>query len=241
VPVIVRRVKRLGRAAARRPRIPQEECARALARRASALLGRDAWRRRQAARRPASPGASFGRRSRSASPEPIVVAGQLHTPPELPGSAATARNLIAAHAIAVSIEPGRISTDHLETAGVRGGAFRSLRAAQSVSRALGDALELGHPLRLAAPQVRPVAVERHAQGSVLSRRPQLGQGAVPGLHRAQRRGGRRAEARAQRARSSGVIWRTLSEPLRSAPGPARASCRAARPRARSACGRHRLR
>jgi hypothetical protein len=36
--------------------------------------------------------------------------------------------------------------------------IRSLRAAQSVSRALGDALEPGQALRLAAPQVRPAAV-----------------------------------------------------------------------------------
>ena len=53
--------------------------------------------------------------------------------------------------------------------------IRSLRAAQLVGRALGDALELGQALRLAAAQVRPAAVERHAQGSVSSCRPQLGQ------------------------------------------------------------------
>jgi hypothetical protein len=74
-----------GCAATRRPRIPQAECARARARRGSAFLGRDAWRRPQAARRHASPGASRGRRSRSAAPEPIVVAGYRHTPPEPPG------------------------------------------------------------------------------------------------------------------------------------------------------------
>jgi hypothetical protein len=82
-----RRRAHRGRAATRRLRIPQAECARAPARRGSAFLGRDAWRRPRAARRHASPGASRGRRSRSAALEPIVVAGHPHIPPELPPSA----------------------------------------------------------------------------------------------------------------------------------------------------------
>jgi hypothetical protein len=57
--------------------------------------------------------------------------------------------------------------------------IRPLRAAQSVGRALGDALELGQAPRLAAPQVRPATVQRHAQGGVLSRRPQLGHEGLP--------------------------------------------------------------
>jgi hypothetical protein len=64
------------RAATRRPRIPQEGCARARARRGSAVLGRAAWRRRQAAHWRALPGASRRRRSQSAGPQPIVVPGR---------------------------------------------------------------------------------------------------------------------------------------------------------------------
>ena len=84
-----RRRAHRGCAATRRPRIPRAVCARAPARRGSALPGRDAWRRPRAARLHACPGASRGRRSRSAAPEPIVVAGRRHTPPEPPGCAAT--------------------------------------------------------------------------------------------------------------------------------------------------------
>ena len=84
-----RRRAHRGCAATRRPRIPRAVCARAPARRGSAFLGRDAWRRPRAARLHACPGASRGRRSRSAAPEPIVVAGHRHTPPEPPGYAAT--------------------------------------------------------------------------------------------------------------------------------------------------------
>jgi hypothetical protein len=121
----------------RRRRIPQAECARAPARRGSAFVGRGAWRRRQAARRRAFRGASRGRRSRSAAPEPIVVAGHLHTPPELPGSAATGQGPHSQPTPSPSASgPGRVSSDHLETAGVRCGAFpvRTEARAQTETR-----------------------------------------------------------------------------------------------------------
>ena len=180
--------------------------------------------------------------------------------------------------VAVSIEPGRVSANHLESAGVRrgrvsasGGGWRAMRIGATPSMAsffktheiaiypeyvsappgrvrvllgvepaapnpLVARGAVGRPRAWRCDRARPGAAARRAPGTSCGGRaqragqrvqppPAAGPVGVPGVHRAQRRGGRQAEVRAQLARSLGVIWRALSEPLRSCSRTCSSFCR----------------